>query len=414
MDLESLLASLTSKRPVFHSEADFQHALAWEIQQQYPDASVRLEYRPAKVKARIYMDIWVVLGDKKMAIELKYKTKAVETVHQDEVFTLLDQKAHDCGRYDFLKDIMRLEHVVQKEPDTVGYAVLVTNDPAYWSEALSDTVDSAFRLQEGKVLNGELAWGGEASAGTMRGREKPVKLRDRYQVEWKPFSIVDSAKGVFRSLTFKIEPRKQLDIDGFIDQFAARKPLFHSQADFRDALTDYLKSTGFHCKQNRIIGAGYQTTDVYAEQDGQGAYAIEVRYKTTQLHVIKDDVVYDLKSQGAQDTGRYDFISDIVKLEQASDDSPGLTGYAILITNDHLYWEEPKRASTVDERFRIHHGARLRGELSWSPEAGEGTMENREKSLVLKGSYKLEWKHYSMPSPKREGRFKILVVRVGR
>jgi hypothetical protein len=37
---------LALRRPVFHSEADFQHGLAWQIQLDHPDARVRLETRP--------------------------------------------------------------------------------------------------------------------------------------------------------------------------------------------------------------------------------------------------------------------------------------------------------------------------------------------------------------------------------
>jgi hypothetical protein len=32
-------------RPLFHSEADFQHALAWRLQEQHRQISIRLEYR---------------------------------------------------------------------------------------------------------------------------------------------------------------------------------------------------------------------------------------------------------------------------------------------------------------------------------------------------------------------------------
>lgn len=50
---------LLKERPVFHSEADFQHALAWSIHRVYPDAKIRLEYRPPSF-GRHYVDLWVV------------------------------------------------------------------------------------------------------------------------------------------------------------------------------------------------------------------------------------------------------------------------------------------------------------------------------------------------------------------
>jgi hypothetical protein len=41
--LENTLPSLSRERPIFHSEADFQHALAWHIHPRHPDTRVRLE-----------------------------------------------------------------------------------------------------------------------------------------------------------------------------------------------------------------------------------------------------------------------------------------------------------------------------------------------------------------------------------
>ena len=46
MNIAAVMDTLRAKRTVFHSEADFQFALSWEIQLHYPDASVRLEYPP--------------------------------------------------------------------------------------------------------------------------------------------------------------------------------------------------------------------------------------------------------------------------------------------------------------------------------------------------------------------------------
>lgn len=52
MNVHPLMSQLAGTRPIFHSEADFQHALAWEIQNQHPQAAVRLEYRPPFLTGR--------------------------------------------------------------------------------------------------------------------------------------------------------------------------------------------------------------------------------------------------------------------------------------------------------------------------------------------------------------------------
>lgn len=79
-DIHSLLAGLARKRPVFHSEADFQFALAWEIRKRR-GFDVRLEFPPFP-NERMRLDIWVPeLGT---AIELKYLTRKLAVRVGDE------------------------------------------------------------------------------------------------------------------------------------------------------------------------------------------------------------------------------------------------------------------------------------------------------------------------------------------
>jgi hypothetical protein len=70
VDLSGILQALASDRPLFHSEADFQFALAWHIQQAIPVAQIRLEYRPYGLE-RVYLDIWVATEAGNVALKLK-------------------------------------------------------------------------------------------------------------------------------------------------------------------------------------------------------------------------------------------------------------------------------------------------------------------------------------------------------
>ena len=58
------------------------------------------------------MDIPVKDGDLTCAIKLKYKTKKLDTVFGGEEFHLRNHDVQDIGRYDFIKDIVRLERFV--------------------------------------------------------------------------------------------------------------------------------------------------------------------------------------------------------------------------------------------------------------------------------------------------------------
>ena len=43
LDIDGLMTGLAGTRKVFHSEADFQHALAWQIHEAMPESRIRLE-----------------------------------------------------------------------------------------------------------------------------------------------------------------------------------------------------------------------------------------------------------------------------------------------------------------------------------------------------------------------------------
>ena len=203
-NLLGIIDGLSSLRPIFNMEADFQFALGWEIQKKFPDWSVRFEHKPTNLKDRIFVDLWIK-GDQTYAIELKYKTRKLDVNVKGESFNLLDQSAQDIGRYDFLKDVERLENIVSTHDNVKGYAVILTNDSVYWKSPTTETVDAEFRMHEGRILNGELAWGTEAGAGTMRGREKPIKLTGTYKLSWKDYSQVSSTSyGKFRYLFLEI------------------------------------------------------------------------------------------------------------------------------------------------------------------------------------------------------------------
>lgn len=206
IEIREVLSSLARQRPIFHSEADFQHALAWEIHQKLPFASIRLEL-PVQVKDQfLRIDIWVAYQDATLAIELKYKTRGLMVQIGNEQYRLKDQSAQDIGRYDFVKDIHRLERVAATHRDFIGYAIFLTNDSAYWRRPTNhSTVDAAFRLHDGRILEGVLAWSANASKGTKKNREQPLGLQGKYPLQWSDYSHPISGRyGEFRSLVVKV------------------------------------------------------------------------------------------------------------------------------------------------------------------------------------------------------------------
>ena len=207
LDIDGLMASLADRRKMFHSEADFQHALAWQIHEAAPESQVRLEVSVIPVEAqRMFLDIWLPVEG--IAIKLKYKTRGLELEQDDESFALRNQSAQDQGRYDFLRDIQRLELMRSKlEQCRAGYAVLLTNDSSYWKVPTQrDTVDTDFRVHEGREISGALAWVARASPGTVRGRESPIQIRGSYRLRWQEYSnFPEKSYGKFRYLAVSVE-----------------------------------------------------------------------------------------------------------------------------------------------------------------------------------------------------------------
>lgn len=107
IDFDLLMEKLAVKRLAFHSEADFQHALAWEIHVAYPDAAIRLEYPVTIDGKRIHLDMWMTHGEEQYAVELKYGTSRSLTQIDGEQYDLRDQAANDLIRHAFCKDIRR-------------------------------------------------------------------------------------------------------------------------------------------------------------------------------------------------------------------------------------------------------------------------------------------------------------------
>lgn len=109
-----VMAELADVRPVFHSEADFQFALARVIERLAPDVDVRLEvpFRTAATRGRSkYVDLVCRAPGVVTAVELKYFTRAWAGTDgiSDELFELRNHAATDLARLYFVSDLVRLE-----------------------------------------------------------------------------------------------------------------------------------------------------------------------------------------------------------------------------------------------------------------------------------------------------------------
>ena len=197
LDLGQILGfmpDLASRRPIFHSEADFKHELAWQLHDE--GYEVRLEYPSFLDKSgdRKALDIW--FPKERLAIELKYPTRGLKCKDlEGEYFELSDHGGQPLRRYDFFKDIHRLEQAITLGQEAKnGLAILLTNDSALWTPPdEDDIVDACFRLHDREIKGPiTLEWGpGNPSAGTIKSRESPIFLMNSYSLNWQSYPNQD-------------------------------------------------------------------------------------------------------------------------------------------------------------------------------------------------------------------------------
>lgn len=204
----------------------------------------------------------------------------------------------------------------------------------------------------------------------------------------------------------------KLDIHRVMAELAERRPIFHSEADFRFALAwriaEMKAGCGIRLEKPFRRDDKTRYLDIWLRTSRT---AMELKYCTRNLSVEHHGEAFALKNQAAHDLRRYDFVADIVRIENlVSQGCASAPGYAIFLTNDHLYWQ-PGRPGAIDEAFRLHEGRVLSGALTWAKHAGKSTKQGRNDLLRIRGSYELRWKPYSS-LPSEYGDFRYLAVKV--
>jgi hypothetical protein len=206
-DMIDCVGTLSSRRPVFHSEADFQHELAWDLRRKFTDEEIeiRLE-RPVQIQGRrCALDMFCRFGGESIGVELKYKTRKHQCDLNGERFDLAQHAATPLGRYDILADVERLERLVEAGSIDSGYVVAITNEPSYWSTRPARGNGAAFSLHEGNNVppHTSLEWEDNTNAQSLgRGRVDGITLRDGYHIEWRDYSGV--GKESMRWLMFHV------------------------------------------------------------------------------------------------------------------------------------------------------------------------------------------------------------------
>lgn len=199
VNINDVMAELAQERPTFHSEADFQHAFAWAIREAVPRLSPRLEI-PLNPREHIDLLLSDAETNAQTAVEFKYPTAAWTETVRGETFRLKAHGATDLVSYDALKDLRRLESLVDSGTVQNGLLIMLTNEPAYWNGPATGkpTNADAFRIHDGTTISGSRDWSPKTGTGTKQGRASAIELRGEYSIAWRDFSDLPGNKGHFR------------------------------------------------------------------------------------------------------------------------------------------------------------------------------------------------------------------------
>ena len=259
-----------------------------------------------------------------------------------------------------------------------------------------------------------------------------------------------------------------------IEGFAREGKIFSNEAQFQFAFAwaiknnDKTKNANVMLEQPIFLKNKNDDTiiekmyiDIIVELDGK-YYPIELKYKTAaqnKEYEIKNTKYYTF-TQGATESGSYDFIWDIKRLERlfnkmedkhyqwksglsttSKEDiildytslgkSPNFkTGFAIIITNNPNY-NKNRKADCFWKNFSLVHNRNLSGKLSWFDAENDCTNDfidlkndsvffkkvksncgqSRCKPIDIKGAYTLNWKTYPIEGlPEKEFQYMIIPI----
>jgi len=202
--ISTAMNSLSKKRRIFHSEADFQFALAWEIKEIY-GWDIQLERFAMVDEMRVSIDIVVIEENNKYPIELKYLKKPLPEEAKDDA-VLAEYKSflragsvHSMDMYSCLSDIERIEKLYMRGSEFCkGYVIWLTNDSAFWEDSgvRNDAFYKAFHSPEDAEKTGVIDYFPRINPKTgeeywnlkMKEYKKAINLAGFYKIKWIEYS----------------------------------------------------------------------------------------------------------------------------------------------------------------------------------------------------------------------------------
>lgn len=193
---------LNSNNQLLFNERDFQMHLATYLRNTSKYDDVDLEYYvPHQAlsnyiwESELRLDILVRKGNEYLPVELKYKTKKVNKdilrfgENLSDIIVLKNQGAQDWGKYDFWKDVRRVELVRQRFRNIKnGLAVFVTNDDSYTKPSREKSNSYLLNMDEG-MHSIKKYWADSKSACAQN--HPNFNVEKEYHIHWNNIIVED-------------------------------------------------------------------------------------------------------------------------------------------------------------------------------------------------------------------------------
>ena len=218
----------------------------------------------------------------------------------------------------------------------------------------------------------------------------------------------------------------RLDVPKILSALAKRRPVFHSEADFRLELI--LQIHKMHPKlcpvaEYPIRRESKEAYDLVLFRGHREVTALELKYVCQKLDYRNEGQTFKLKAS-TTDAGRYGTLRDIERMEEFLEkirkkEPRRVHADVITLTNDPFLWEGQKRTGVVGEEFNIADSVTrdnrkikniVSGTLRWLPRTATKTKRACPK-IRLHGRYRMMWRDYSKVAGKF-GQFRYLHIPV--
>ena len=186
-ELKKIIENLSIKRPLFHSEADFQHELALLLSRERGQVDLRLERPYLENELKFFLDILFNTGNEKIGIELKYVTKAFQQNYNGEMFNLKTHGNYGASRFNFLKDVYRLGQLKERKEISKGFAIILTNVKDFYSTKNKDNrYKHLYLYEDRKIKKGDVI---KFVENTTPKKFQSFMLEnvDGYHLQWKSY-----------------------------------------------------------------------------------------------------------------------------------------------------------------------------------------------------------------------------------